>query len=239
MLTRQRPPALDAIPSKPVREALAKYLEAEAARLQAAREHEQAVRAVAEARKADHSATTAALAAGRAVPAATHQAENAKRIELAERVRDARVELATAAWTGFLEQWDAHRDEMRTTLRRLEAKDRQEHDKAIDQLEAVTARRAARANVRAELGDGAGPAEWLVIPADKLRVVDGPGVGYVMLEQVVGALRQLGLPEPERITNPAQLRPGEHTPLYAQGVVSGISAPGGPGTDFRGQPAGG
>ena len=66
----------------------------------------------------------------------------------------------------------------------------------------------------------------LAIPASALPLMDAPtGLGLFMLAHVVAALRQLGLPEPPRVTNPDQIR---HRPLAEQGVVGRIAPSTGP-----------
>jgi hypothetical protein len=225
MLNRQRPPAVDAIPSKPVAAALTEYGKAEKLRVDAVRDYEQAVREGDKARGADHQAVVAALDAGRPVPAPVHERENREKVEVAQRVRDARTELAGAAWATFLEQWDAHREEMLLAIEKADARDRKEQEAAVDRLEDVMGRRTARAGLLTELGGKVTPADWLVVPADRLPVVDGPGRGYVLAANAVAALRDLGLPPAPVITNPDQIR---HRPLSEQGVVGTIGAPGFP-----------
>ena len=222
MINRQRPPAADTIPNKGVATALTQYLEAEKARLDVARDHAQLVRQGDQARLADRRATTAALSAGEPVPPATHQREHAEQVELAERIRDSRKELADVAWSKFEALWGENRAEMLDTLQKDDQRDRKQYAKAIDQLEALVRKMDARSDLLLELGGSRGPGDMLVIRAEALPMQDAPtGLGLFMLAHVVAALRQLGLPEPVRITNPDQIR---HRPLAEQGVV-GLIAP--------------
>ena len=224
-VNRQRPPTAD-IPSKPVAAALAEYERATIAARDAAREFEQLVRQGDKARRDDRIATTAALSAGEPVPPPVHQRDHESAVEVAERVRAARREIADAAWSKFEALWDAHGAEMLSAVEKADEGDRKEYEKAVDQLEAITTRRAARASLRAQLGGEGGPGDWLVVRADLLPVVDGPGRGFIPLATIVESLRQLGLPQPEPVTNPDQVR---HRPLAEQGVSARIVPPGGPG----------
>jgi hypothetical protein len=220
---RARPPIGDSIPSKPVAAALAEYIQAGSAARDAAGEFERLVRRGGEARAADRRATTAALAAGEPIPPAAHQREHAEQVELAERVRDSRKELADVAWARFEALWGENRAEMLDTLQKDDQRDRKQYARAIDQLEALVGKMEARSDLLLELGGSRGPGDMLAIPASALPMQDAPtGLGLFMVAHVVAALRQLGLPQPQPIA------PGEHLPLAAQGRAQAISPPGGP-----------
>lgn len=221
-LNRQFPPDASAIPDKEVAAALVAYQEATTAARDSAREFEEIVRMGREAAVRDRAATAAALTEGEAVPAPVHQRQHEERVEQAQRIRDARRELADASWSRFESVWKDHTDEMLDAIAKADQRDRAEYTKAVDRLEAITARRAARASLWAALGGPFGPADMLAISADGLRAQDGPGRGLFWLTDVVKALRQVGLPEPERVAA------GENLPLSAQGAASPVVPGGGP-----------
>ncbi len=215
-LIRGRLPAADTIPHKATAAALLEYEQAMTEARDATREFEELVRGGDAARVEDRRATTLALASGEAVPPPVHQREHEARVEVAERVRAARRELAETAWAKFEALWSTHRAEMLAVVEKDEKRDRAEYEKAVDKLEVVATRRAARASLRAELGGEYVPGEQLVIRAEALPIQDAPGGGrgLYMLTHVVAALPQLGRPEPPRVTNPDKVR---QRPLAEQG----------------------